>query len=130
MNTLLLIAAIILVCLIILFARAKSQRKNYLDSAERYINEIFSTQGYRPEVITGFTYGIPTFTLKFKSDKDKEHAVSNGLTDRFMKNIQALCGHLQPRGEVFRAEQAVAIYSLEDEKRWAQKAAAFREKKN
>ena len=130
MYTTLLIAAIIIIWFIVLFARAKIRRQRYQDAVEGYVNEIFAIQGYRPEVIAGFTYGIPSFTLKFKSDPDKEHAVSNGLTEQFMKNVQSLCGHLRPRGEAFTAERAVAIYSMEDEKRWAQKATAFRKEKN
>lgn len=130
MNTTLLITAIIIICFIALFAHAKIRRQRYQDVVESYVNEIFSTQDYRPEVIAGFTYGIPSFTLKFKSNKDKEHAASNGLTEQFRKSVQALCGHLRPREEAFKADLAVAIYSMEDEKRWTQEAAAFRNKKN
>ena len=129
MYTILLIAAIIIVWFIVCFARTKNRRQEYQDAVESYVDEIFSSQSYRPEVNAGFAYGIPYFRLKFKSDQDKEHAISSGLTEQFIRSVQALCGELRPRGQAFTAERAVEIYSMEDEKRWAQKAAAFRKGK-
>ena len=125
MYTVLFIAAV-LVGLTILFVRSKHERRKQQDVVESYVADIFASQTYRPEVSAGFTYGIPSYTLKFKSDKEKEHAINNGLTGQFVNKIQKLCGDLRPRGEAFDAERAVVIYSLEDEKRWAQEAAAYR----
>lgn len=129
MFTILVVASIVIIGLIALFVRTNLERQRYQDAVEQYMNAIFSTQDYRPIVIAGFTYGIPSFTLKFNTDKEKEHAISNGLTEQFLKKVQEKCGHLRPRGEAFEAERAVAIYSTEDENRWAEQAAAFRNKK-
>jgi hypothetical protein len=125
-----LFTAIIIIGLITLFARSRRKRQRYQDAVDSYVNAIFSKQAYRPEVIAGFTYGIPSFTLKFDTDKEKQNAISNQLTNQFLSDVQALCGHLRPRGQVFNAERAVAIYSKEDEKRWAQEAAAYHNERN
>ena len=130
MYVALIIAAILIIGFVVCFARSKRQRQRYQDAVERRVNEIFSAQDSRPDIIAEFTYGIPSFRLRFRSDKDKEYAVSNGLTEQFLKSVQKLCCNLRPRGEAFKAELAVAIYSMEDEKRWAQEAAALRMKKN
>jgi hypothetical protein len=129
MYTKFIIATIITIWLIIRFVRSKRKRQRYQNAAERYVNTIFSSQTYRPDVAAGFTYGIPSFTLKFKTNGDKEHAISNRLTEQFLDNIQELCGHLRPQGETFKAEKAVAIYSTDDEKRWSEEAETIRKEK-
>ena len=121
--------AVVVVSLAILIVRSKLQRRKQQVTVESYVTNIFSSQTYRPEVSSGFTYGIPSFILKFKTDEEKQHAISNGLTDKFLKNIQDLCAEIRPRGEAFESAQAVAIFSLEDEKRWAQGATVYRNPK-
>jgi len=113
-------------CIAVIFARSKHKRKTQQKVVEGYVTDIFSRQSYRPEVRAGYTYGIPSFTLRFRSDDEKEHAIANGLTEQFVRKVQALCGNLQARNEAFDAERAVAIYSAEDEQRWAEKASAYR----
>jgi hypothetical protein len=130
MNTFLVIAALLIIGFSVLVIRANRERQKNQDTVENYVTEIFSKQSYRPEVIASTTYGIPSFTLKFKTDDEKEHAASNGLTDMFIKKIQKLCGHLRPRGEEFDAEYAVSIFSIEEEEQWAKKAAIYRNEKN
>lgn len=112
--------------LAILLIRSKKEQQKQQNIVENYVTDIFSTETYRPEVSAGYTYGIPSFTLKFKTDKEKQHAVSNGLTKQFENKIQELCGHLTPRDEKFDAQRAVSIYSEEDEERWKKDAAAYR----
>jgi len=114
-----------LVGITIVVFQTKRERKNQKNAAEQYVVSIFSEQSYRPEITTGSSYGIPTFSLKFKTDEEKQHAITNGLTDQFLRKIQDLCGHLRPRGEKFEANLAVHFYSVEDEKRWVQRAASY-----
>ena len=109
-----------------LLIRSRHERQKQQEIVESYVADIFYTQSYRPKVSSGFTYGIPSFTLKFRSDNEKQHAISNGLTEQFIQKIQELCGHLTPRDETFDAVRAVAIYSEDDEKRWAEEASAYR----
>src|SRR5690606_38805986 len=120
--------AIVLFGLTILVVRARRERRRLQETIESYVASIFSAQSYRPDVSAGFTYGIPSFSLKFKTDKDKKHAISSGLTEQFVRSIQELYGHLRPRGEAFDADRAVSIYSAEDEKCWSQEGAACRNK--
>ena len=125
MNMFLVIVALLIIGFLVLFVRANRERQKNQDAVESYVTEIFSKQSYRPEVTARTIYGIPAFALKFKTDNEKEHAISNGLTALFVKKIQKLCGHLRPRGEEFDAELAVSIFSVEDEARWAKEAAAY-----
>lgn len=120
------VIALIVGGLAILLIRSKKEQQKQQNIVENYVTDIFSTETYRPEVSAGYTYGIPSFTLKFKTDKEKQHAVSNGLTKQFENKIQELCGHLTPRDEKFDAQRAVSIYSEEDEERWKKDAAAYR----
>ena len=120
------VIALIVGGLAILLIRSKNEQQKQQNIVENYVTDIFSTETYRPEVSAGYTYGIPSFTLKFKTDKEKQHAVSNGLTKQFENKIQELCGHLTPRDEKFDAQRAVSIYSEEDEERWKKDAAAYR----
>jgi hypothetical protein len=124
------VIVLIIIGIAILFISARCDRLKNQKAVDSYVDSIFSGQMYRPDVTAGTTYGIPSFTLKFKTDKEKQHAVSNGLTEQFINNVQELCSHLHPRGEVFDAEQAVTIYSKEDEKCWAEEAAAYRNEKD
>lgn len=122
------IVAILVVGLTTLVARSKYERRKAQAIVESYVADIFSSQTYLPEVRAGYTYGIPSYSLKFTSDREKEHAITNGLTKQFENKIQKLYGSLRPREEAFDAKEAVAIYSIEDEKRWAE--AAYRNKDN
>ena len=130
MNAFLVIAALLIIGFSALVIRANRERQKNQDTVENYVTEIFSKQSYRPEVIASTTYGIPSFTLKFKTDDEKKHAISNGLTDMFIKKIQKLCGNLRPRGEEYDAGRAVSIFSAEDELRWAKEAAAYKKSKS
>lgn len=119
MYTALLITAILVIGFTVFFIRAKNQRKKQQETIENDVDTIFSAQSYRPAITSGFTYGTPSFKLKFETDEEKQHAVSNGLTEQFVQIIQERYDHLRPQGEAFDAEQAIAISSTEDEKRWA-----------
>ena len=123
------IAAVVL-GLTILIVRSKHERQKQQDTVESFVANIFSEQTYRPEVSAGFTYGTPSFTLKFKTDEEKQHAITNGLTKQFLNNIQELYSHLRSREEAFNAELAVTVYSAEDEQRWAKEGAAYRNEKD
>jgi hypothetical protein len=127
MYIFLVIAVVVILGFVILISRSNRVRKVQQATVESYVSEIFSAQLCRPDVKAGFTYGIPSFSLKFKTDKEKEHAISNGLTKQFLTQVQGLCGHMTLRGEEFEAEQAVSIYSVEDEKRWSEQAAKYRD---
>lgn len=107
------IVTVVILGFIMLISRSNREREIQQATVESYVSEIFSMQSCRPDVKVGFTYGIPFFSLKFQTDKEKEYAISNGQTEQFLAKVQGLCGHLKPRGEVFRAEQAVTIYSTE-----------------
>ena len=117
MSIAVLLAGIVITGLILMM-RSKREDQSGQEIVEHYVNTIFLGQTYRPEVKAEFVYGIPSFSLEFKTDKEKEHAISNGLTDQFLKKIQELHGHLRPRGEPFNAAKAVAIFSKEDVNRW------------
>ena len=120
MNIVFAFIATIIITFIFLFISARRKRKNYQNSVESFAKGIFQGQSYVPEVTANFAYGIPCFTLKFDTDKDKEHAISKELTAQFIDKVQDLCGHLRPRGELFDAKRAVSVFSKEDQVRWAE----------
>lgn len=126
MYTAIIVIALIVGGLAILLIRSKQEQRKQQSIVESYVTDIFSTETYRPEVSAGYTYGIPSFTLKFKTNEEKQHAVSSGLTKQFENKIQELYGHLTPRDEKFDAKRAVSIYSEEDEERWKKDAAVSR----
>ena len=113
-------------CFALIFARSKHERRKQQEIVESYVIDIFSTQSYRPEVRARYIYGIPSFTLKFRFDDEKQHAISHGLTEQFVRKVQELCRNVKPRNEEFNAEGAIAIYSEEDERRWAAEASLYR----
>lgn len=120
--------AIVMFGLTIVVVRAKRECRKLEEAIEGYVACIFSAQTYRPDVSVRFAYGIPSFTLRFGTDEEKQHAISNGLTEQFVRRVQELCGHLRPGGDAFEADQAVSVYSAEDEKRWFQEGEVYRKK--
>ncbi|XOV87368.1 MAG: hypothetical protein ACFHX7_20835 [Pseudomonadota bacterium] len=106
--------------------RANLERKKHQSQIESFVSEVFAGQPCIPEVKSQFVYGTPCFSMRFRTEADKDQAISNGLTDHFTKLVQTAYGHLKVRGESFDAVQAIAIFSLEDEDRWEKEAAAIK----
>jgi hypothetical protein len=122
MYVLLALVVFIILVFIFLSIRSSREKERYQMSVDSFVVEIFSGEDYRPEVIAGWTYGVPSFTLRFENDADKIRAEKSGLTKQFLESVQQLCCDIKPRGEKFDANLAVAIFSKNDEERWVKEA--------
>lgn len=124
-----LLSVLVLVVIVFKYLAMKSSQElaDYQSEVEGNVDSIFTSEDYKPEIKAERVYGIPSFVLLFTTDKEKNHAIDNGLTILFLEQVQKLCSELKPRGEKYDAKRAVAIYSKEDESRWAQEAKILRE---
>ena len=126
MNIFVVIVALVFVGFFYLVIAGKKDRAKYQAAVEDFVDDTFSGQDYRPDVEAGRTYGIPSFTLRFSNDEEKDHAESNGITKIFLKKVQIMCNDIDVRGGKFDAEYAVTVISKDDEKRWEQRAEEYR----
>lgn len=126
MKTFLVIVALVFVGFFHLVIAGKKDRAKYQEAVEDFVDDAFSGQDYRPDVEARRTYGVPSFTLRFSNDDEKNHAESNGITKTFLEKVQIMCNDIDVQGGKFDAEYAVAIISKDDEKRWEQRAEEYR----
>ena len=57
------IFALIVLGLLYLFIKARRELSIYQEKVEGFVNQIFSSQTYRPEVKAQWSYGIPAFIV-------------------------------------------------------------------
>lgn len=107
---------IILVAMIFLWMDRSASKKleEQQNTVEKIVTKIFNASPSPPLVKAKYMYGIPSYSLTFKTDKQKQNAFEDGQIEAFLTAIQQLHNHLQPRGEQYDASQAVAFISLEE----------------
>ena len=107
MNTILIVAAVLLLVLTWSIARTRARRKALREACQKAFNGAYAKAENKPSLEAGYGYGVPTFKVTHSSREAHELSELSGANAEFRRGIQSICGTSGSRENPYQATRAI-----------------------